>query len=63
MKNYNGMKNDIIEGGGAYVEKHGYGAEMFNFKPYRGYYYGYSSTPRGGQLNINKSGRPIKINQ
>jgi len=41
MKNYKGLKNDKIIGGGKWVEKYNEGGEIFNFLPYKGYYYGY----------------------
>ena len=41
MTAYEGLKGDTITGGGEYVTKHGFGHEIFNFKPYRGRYYGY----------------------
>jgi hypothetical protein len=41
MTAYKGLTGDPISGGGGYVETHGIGDEIFNFKPYRGRYYGY----------------------
>lgn len=44
MKNYSGLDSDKIHGGGTYVKEHGYGHEIYNFKPFNGYMYGYSGT-------------------
>jgi len=41
MTAYQGLKGDKITGGGEYVKKHGFGHEIFDFKPYRGRCYGY----------------------
>ncbi len=41
MKHYEGLDGDPIKGGGAYVDKHGTGFEVFNFRPYRGKNYGF----------------------
>lgn len=43
MRKYQGLdsSNDQIVGGGAYVQEHGFGHEIFNFKPHEGYMYGF----------------------
>ena len=42
MRNYRGnTAKDQVKGGGSYVEENDYGFEVFNFKPHRGYMYGY----------------------
>ena len=41
MTRYQGMSGDSISGGGAYVERHGFGHEMYNYRPFRGRLYGY----------------------
>ncbi|MGB5107794.1 MAG: HNH endonuclease [Candidatus Zixiibacteriota bacterium] len=44
MKFYQGIppdKSDRIEGGGRYVDEHGYGFEILNFRPFAGKLYGY----------------------
>lgn len=48
MDSYRGIRNDSISGGGKYVKKHGWGGEIFNFKPWNGKLYGY------GQPKIDK---------
>ncbi|WP_427339599.1 DUF3883 domain-containing protein [Caloranaerobacter sp. DY30410] len=54
MKNYKGIFQDEIKGGGAFVEKHGYGHEIFNFLPFKGYVYGYVQAK--DSININRLG-------
>ncbi len=44
MKYYQGIptdESDSIEGGGSFVDKHGFGYEIYNFQPYSGKLYGY----------------------
>ncbi|HUV89035.1 MAG TPA: DUF3883 domain-containing protein [Anaerolineae bacterium] len=43
MQKYRGLigTGDTITSGGAYVQEHSYGHEIFNFKPHDGYMYGY----------------------
>ena len=36
-----GLNEDTITGGGAYVSSHGFGHERFNFRPFRGRMYGF----------------------
>lgn len=44
MRDYQGAKGDKSYGGGAYVRRHGYGAERFNFKKIGQKLYGYALT-------------------
>ena len=68
MVRYCGLASgDKIAGGGAFVEKHGYGHEIFNFQDCNGTVYGYVRPPRGGggstsvpKLNISKLGATSK---
>ena len=49
MRDYQGHSaGDQIKGGGSYVEEHGHGFEMFNFKPIEGRVYGYVRPVQGG---------------
>lgn len=49
MNRYRGQTgNDHIAGGGAFVEEHGYGHEIYNFEPFEGKVYGYVQPPRSG---------------
>jgi len=42
MKWYKGVTpHDVPEHGGSYIENHGYGAEVFNFQPFKGWMYGF----------------------
>ncbi len=41
MDFYQGLINDTIIGGGKHVDNMGWGGEMFNFKNFEGYLYGY----------------------
>jgi hypothetical protein len=54
MKDYKGLENDKITSGGAYVQEHGYGHEIFNFLPYNGYMYGYVQP--NGKIRIDRLG-------
>ena len=64
MTRYQGQTtSDHIRGGGAFVEEHGYGHEIFNFQPFEGKFYGYRQPPRSGHnqpkgpgININRLG-------
>ena len=50
MNRYQGFTGgDTMTGGGAYVAEHGFGHEMFNFRPFQGSVYGYGQPPRGGR--------------
>lgn len=43
MDNYQGITDrDAIAGGGAYVAEHGFGSEIFNYKPFQNMMYGYA---------------------
>jgi len=58
MTFYQGLdEGDEISGGGGYVKKHGYGHEIFNFKPYRGRYYGYGR-PVNYTIALERFGAP-----
>ena len=46
MRSYSGLEGDEIEGGGQFVERHRYGGEIFNFRPFRGRFYGYGGADR-----------------
>ncbi len=56
MERYEGLKGDDkqISGGGSYVDKHGYGHEIYNFKNINGKLYGYAQ-PRGSN-NLERMG-------
>jgi len=59
MERYQGLKNanDRITGGGSYVAKKGFGWEIFNYKPFQGYLYGYVEGPKfKSRININRLG-------
>ncbi len=58
MKYYKGMTNDSIEGGGSFVQEHGYGHEMFNFLPNGEYLYGYVQ-PKGS-VHIERLGASMQ---
>lgn len=66
MVHYCGLASgDKIAGGGDFVEKRGYGHEIFNFQDCNGTVYGYVQPPRGGstsvpKLNISKLGATLK---
>lgn len=46
MNRYQGItSDDSISRGGAYVSEHGYGHEIFNFRPFHGAVYGYVQPP------------------
>ena len=49
MDKYRGVTTkDTISGGGAYVETHGFGFEVFNYKPFNGNVYGWVMPGRPG---------------
>ncbi len=57
MEHYQGIAGgDAISGGGAYVVKHGYGHEIFNFQSFQGVVYGYAQPPRGGHNRVGEAG-------
>lgn len=58
MVRYCGLASgDKITGGGAFVEEHGYGHEIFNFQDCNETVYGYVQPPKG-KLNISRLIRP-----
>ena len=57
MTAYQGLKGDKIIGGGEYVKEHGFGHEIFNFKPYRGRYYGYGRAANDS-IAVERLGAP-----
>jgi len=54
MNCYNGLNSDKCVGGGQYIGQHGFGGEIFNFRPFRGYMYGYVQPPGRGNFNARK---------
>jgi len=54
MQSYNGLDGDEIVGGGEYIAQHGFGGEIFNFRPFKGYMYGYAQPPGKGDYNKRK---------
>ena len=55
MNKYQGLgAGDKIKGGGSFVSKHGFGWEIYNFKPFKGKMYGYVQ-PKG-KINIHRLG-------
>lgn len=55
MARYQGLANDTIRGGFGYVTQHGYGSELFNFKPYQGQMYGFARAPHDS-IKLEKLG-------
>lgn len=54
MKYYNGITDtDKPENGGEFIDKNGWGGEIFNFEPNNGKMYGYVRLPNGEDKNIN----------
>ena len=63
MERYRGLVGDTVAGGGAYVDEHGYGGEIFNFQPFKGSVYGFVQ-PRRRLPNRPIDWTPnIKINR
>lgn len=58
MKYYQGLGNDKIKGGGAFVKESGYGHEIFNFLPYKGYMYGAVGGTKS--IRIDRLGTSLK---
>ena len=56
MKEYRGLEENQ-SGGGEFVEKHGWGHELFNFKEDNGHCYGYA-TP-WGKLKLHRISEAI----
>jgi len=62
MDHYQGLNSgDNIKGGGAFVAQHGFGHEIFNFRPWNGHVYGYVQ-PTGAAHNA-ESDRTINIDR
>src|SRR3989442_13245280 len=58
MRRYQGIvAGDRIQGGGSWVEEHGYGYEIYNFQPFRGHLYGFAKAVRGA-INLERFGVP-----
>ena len=55
MEKYQGIDTDKIINGGSY-NKYNIGHEIYNFKNYNGFYYGYVQTLKSGQIHIEKIG-------
>ena len=53
MSLYDGIGTDEIVHGGAYIEKHGFGGEVYNFRNSGGKNYGYVMT-KSGTLNLSR---------
>ncbi|MBE7464242.1 MAG: DUF3883 domain-containing protein [Planctomycetes bacterium] len=53
MDRYLGLAGDRIRGGGSFVEAKGYGHEIYNFKHFSGWCYGYVQTPTG-TINLER---------
>lgn len=58
MERYQGLEDDSIVGGGAYVNENEEGCEIFNFKPYKGHMYGFARI--NGSINITRLGASRK---
>ena len=63
MKEYRGLerRNDKIVHGGSWVKEHGYGFEIYNFKPHSGSMYGFvqirpSKKGSSGRIHIDRLG-------
>lgn len=52
MRDYKGLRNDKMTGGGKHVDREGWGGEMFNFREWKDKYYGYVET--WGEINLNR---------
>ena len=53
MERYQGPQGDKIIGGGAHVRRTGWGHEAFNFKPFRGFVYGYAQ-PKAESIRLER---------
>ena len=53
MSSYDGIGTDEIVHGGAYIEKHGFGGEVYNFRNSGGKNYGYVMT-KSGTLDLSR---------
>jgi len=56
MDEYSGLEKNL-KGGGKFIEKHGYGYEILNFKPDEGKCFGY--TPPYGNINLSRISKEI----
>ncbi|MEK6701138.1 MAG: DUF3883 domain-containing protein [Planctomycetota bacterium] len=57
MKHYRGQtEDDKIVNGGAHVQKHHEGGEVWNFEPIKGVCYAFARSNRGGNLNLARLG-------
>lgn len=56
MREYRGLANDSIKGGGGFVEEKGWGGEIFNFRNVRGKCYGYVMPGKHWILRIERLG-------
>jgi hypothetical protein len=54
MKYYQGREKDALLKGGKYIQEHGVGFELFNFKEISGKYYGFVQPPTGGMILSNQ---------
>ncbi len=54
MQSYNSLDGDEIVGGGEFIAEHGFGGEIFNFRPFEGYMYGCVQPPGRGDYNARK---------
>lgn len=52
----NQYNQDPIIGGGAHNRQEGWGGEIFNFKPFRGKYYGFVRTTHSGNIRLEMLG-------
>ena len=53
---YDGRTGDKATGGGSFIEKHGYGFEVFNFRSYQGRFFGPVTVTGGSRIRIDKLG-------
>lgn len=53
MTSYDGIADDDIKNGGAYIKEHGFGGEVYNFRNDNGNVYGYAQM-RSNKLNIDR---------
>jgi hypothetical protein len=53
MEGYDGVNGDKPEGGGRFVREHGWGGEIFNFRPFRGRRFGYVEAR---SINVDRLG-------
>lgn len=58
MERYEGLAGDVIKGGGSHVNEQGWGGEMMNFKPHRGYMYGSVQPNRFETIDVEHLGAP-----